>query len=271
MDYRFEEIATDQDSIRALVELMKSCFPDSDKFSADFFEWQYINNPAGKVHGYSAYLGDELAAHYATIPVDYVFNDKPTKGLLSLNTATHRDHQGKGLFSQLAQKTYDEAAAKGFNFVIGVANANSTPGFIRKLGFELVQKLDVFIGKGSFKRERANYEIHAVRSTEFYDWRLANPAEEYQISEEYITTVRKFKGMHPVLSMNHGLNPNGKISRMKMWIGVDPNISKKGIFTTLPEKLKPSPLNLIFRDLTDEKRKLSGENFLFELIDFDAY
>ena len=50
----------------------------------------------------NAFYNNELVAHYVTIPVVYKFNDKTLNGLLSLNTATKAEHQGKGLFTKLA-------------------------------------------------------------------------------------------------------------------------------------------------------------------------
>ena len=36
------------------------------------------------------------------------------------------------------------AYERGYKFIIGVANANSTPGFVNNLEFQLVRSLDAF-------------------------------------------------------------------------------------------------------------------------------
>lgn len=39
----------------------------------------------------------------------------------------------------------------------------------------------------------------------------------------------------------------------------------------LPAFLKPSPLNLVFKDLSEKLPILKSQDILFEFIDFDAY
>jgi hypothetical protein len=51
------------------------------------------------------------------------------------DTMTHSKHVGKGLFTQLAQKTYDYCQENGFHLVFGFPNENSFPGFIKRLGW----------------------------------------------------------------------------------------------------------------------------------------
>src|SRR5215467_4083405 len=79
-----------------------------------YLQWLYRDNPCGHVVGFNAYAGDELAAHYATIPVEATLDGAPARGLLSLNTATHPTHQGKGLFTRLAERTYARASELGY-------------------------------------------------------------------------------------------------------------------------------------------------------------
>ena len=86
--------------------------------------------------GADAWDGERLAAHYVTCPMEAVVEGRVAKGLLSLNTATHPDYQGRGLFTTLAQAAYAQGAAAGYEFVVGVANANSTPGFLKRLEFQ---------------------------------------------------------------------------------------------------------------------------------------
>src|SRR5258708_2073413 len=142
MNYEYRNTVTDAKSISLYSDLLSSVFPDTKKYTPQFLDWQYNQNPSGKVVGYDAFLNGELVGHYVTIPVLYSFNNENIKGLLSLNTATHPSHQGKGLFTKLAQRTFDFAQGQGFKFVIGVANQNSSHGFINKLGFTLVAPLE---------------------------------------------------------------------------------------------------------------------------------
>ena len=106
--------------------LFASCFPDATHLDAQYLSWLYGDNPAGPVIGFDAWDGDVLAAHYVCVPAAAMLHGKPSRVLLSLNTATAPSHQGKGLFTKLANATYDRGAELGFDAVYGVANANSS-------------------------------------------------------------------------------------------------------------------------------------------------
>ena len=98
-----------KDGLTQLVGLMNASFPDC-VFREKYYEWQYMDNPNGRVVSYNAYAGDaQLAAHYAAIPIKMLLNGNEELGLLSLNTSTHPNHQGKRLFTTLADKTYQKA------------------------------------------------------------------------------------------------------------------------------------------------------------------
>ena len=58
---------------------------------------------------------------------------------------------------------------------------------------------------------------------------------------------------------------------LKLWIGLFKDIRTKGLFLNLPDRFKPSPLNLIFKNLSYELAQFKKEDICFELIDFDAY
>ena len=129
--------------------------------------------------GYNAWEAGRLAAHYACVPAHVHALGAPRRALLSLNTATHPEFQGRGLFTKLADHTYAAAAASGFELVYGAANASSTPGFVRKLGFQLVAPLDSRIGAGRLGRidwPRAQAQAAFARSWSEPElaWRMAN-------------------------------------------------------------------------------------------------
>ena len=87
--------------------------------------------------------------------------------------------RSKGLFTKLAAKTFEAGAAQGYDGVYGVANANSTPGFVRKLGFQLVRPLEARIGIGGLRHgEKASASALSFErswSPAALRWRCANP------------------------------------------------------------------------------------------------
>lgn len=272
MEYELREIK--KENIETYAKLLSDVFKGSDKFTPEFLDWQYFQNPLGNVVGYDAIYNNEIVAHYATIPVSYMFNNRPTKGLLSLNTATHSNHQGKGLFTKLANNTYYLAKESGYDFVIGVANQNSTHGFIKKLGFYLIGQLDVilYVGQVKKKSDLQNYFV-SCWDEKTLAWRLKNPSANYLEKEGSIfsnTAIPFIKSL--LLTEKKSANVDlkkAKIIPIKMAIGF--NVNRPLFSINLPDKLKPSPLNLIFKNLSDFTISVSKDNCYFELIDFDAY
>lgn len=280
MNYKIEigDYSTPR-SITQLRELFDATYgvDKAIKLSSEFLKWQYLDNPNGKVVSFNAWAEDgEMAGHYATIPVKMMLGGKVEMGLLSLNTATHPKHQGKGLFTKLANATYDYAKENGYKFVIGVANANSTHGFLKKLRFYLVAPLEVKVGMGNpFANVDMTEKNHCYYDQETLKWRLACPSFSYTYKGNAILGSRNepcFKTC--VAPMPTGidvkaleLKSEGSLFRLYVGLG----IKTSGMYVNLPKFIKRSPFNLIFRDLTDgELPKLTTENIVFTLMDYDV-
>ncbi|MCA9003466.1 MAG: GNAT family N-acetyltransferase, partial [Planctomycetes bacterium] len=243
---------------------------------------QYLDNPEGRAVGFNAWSGEVLAGHYVTIPLRARVHGREERGLLSLNTATHADHRGKGLFTKLAQATYERAASEGYGFVVGVANANSTHGFTKKLGFQLVGPLRAMVGVGAipFQARMVEPDFEPVRDRERLTWRLAHPVYRYTLARQgragLVLSERRMKGFRFLLfsapESLEGLGlPPEKAPVRKAWIGSGPGYGWGGsAYLNVPMKRRPSPLNLIFKDLTGAGRQLDPARTCFQAIDFDT-
>src|SRR5687768_7937755 len=106
-EYEVRELDLSEAGVRDCVILLRAVFPHASHLTQDYLDWQYNRNPAGKAVGFNAYSAGILAAHYVTIPLVARIAGETRSGVLSLNTATHPDHQGKKLFTRLAEKTYE--------------------------------------------------------------------------------------------------------------------------------------------------------------------
>jgi hypothetical protein len=102
---------------------------------------------------------------------------------LSLNTATHPEHQGKWLFTTSAEKTYEVGKQAGYSFVVGVASANSTHGFVTKLGFQLVRGLDARVGCGAAAKasQGIGRDFERIWTPELVEWRIKNPSVRHAV------------------------------------------------------------------------------------------
>jgi GNAT superfamily N-acetyltransferase len=279
--YDFRPIETGSGALSECAALLRAVLSPS--LDHRYLSWLYAENPAGTAVGYNAFQSGTLAAHYATIPLVAHVNGRIEKGLLSLNTATHPDHQGRGLFPTIAAKTYERAAELGFGFVIGVANARSTRGFVEKLGFQLVAPLDVRVGVGAFEStaEDAARSYAPVWSEAAIAWRLRRPGARYFAGPRRGSTCDAFANIAKFGILAHlGRVPAmiaADLPRAAVWnplrmqIGLDRAARRKGFSVRVPDRLKPSPLNLIFHDVSGAGRSLDAEHVRWSLLDFDAY
>jgi hypothetical protein len=234
------------------------------KPSVEYLTWLYFENPRGDVKGFDAFDGDKLVGHYACIPIKIAGYKKDS--LLSLNTATHPDYQGRGLFSVLASSTYEKVSSSYAN-VIGVANAKSIGGFVKYLGFENLGNLELRLGK--LRRTTSGSRIY---SRDELEWRASCPGRTLRLSELtssaclVSTRVKKYlpelKAIVPLVPTQISQSVSQKIGMTLDWRrGINP-IAK------LPEFLKPSPLALIFKPLLESDSSILSS---FSYPDFDAF
>lgn len=280
----FSPLKFDDQSLRRYESLFFTCFSKAIKFEANVLKWLYVNNPDGFAVGFDAYEGDELAAHYVCIPVTIRLNGKIEKALLSLNTATHPRYQGKGLFTKLAEMTYQTAADQGFDCVYGVANANSTPGFLRKLGFQLVQPLNAKVGIGSlgidFQKASINTQFERVWTPESLTWRCGNPGNQisrFSMSDRIGFHASAFGRILPAYTElskidHYDSGDASLVSPFRLFLGLVPDQACNFVgYANIPQRLRPSPLNMIFRPLAQSRTLLEAGHMSFSFLDFDAY
>lgn len=126
--------------------LSRSFYGDIDISSQDFLDWQYFQNPWGEVIGYVAEDNkNHIVGQYLVIPMDLCYKGSPLKGSLSLNTLTHPDYSGQGIFTSLARRTYSKCANQGVIMTYGFPNPNSYNGFVKKLGFADIGSVPLLI------------------------------------------------------------------------------------------------------------------------------
>lgn len=267
------------EQLEAYAALLSEVFGRAAKFEPAAIAWRYRDNPAGAVVGSDAWAGTTLAAHYVTCPTRAVVEGRSLTGLLSLNTATRTDFQGRGLFTRLADATYAAAQAAGFDFVVGVANANSTPGFVRKLGFQLVAPLQAGVLLAPPRRlaERP-VQYAADWTTDLLRWRLSNPAGRYVATTRgaltQVTSATHLPLVRSAAYLPQALEAERRLSLgVHLFIGLEPrlDLARHG-FVALPPRFRPSPLNLIYRPLSARApAALDAREVALNFLDFDPY
>ena len=259
-----ETVEIERRKLNLYEALFAVCFPHFN-LKSKYLEWLYFGNPLGNAVGFDAMDGDILAGHYVCIPTRI----GDSTGLLSLNTATHPNYKSQGLFQKLANLTY-EKGSKDFSFVVGVANSRSAGVLINRLGFTEMGKLNLrygelhrpIIGSKSWTEEEINWRIHSPRQPmkmkkgENGVIELSMRPKNFPFDIKSIVRIqdgRGFKEEVVVEAKRFGFTVD--------WIkGVQPMIR-------LPEKLKPSPLVMIFQSLDGKDIDLNSWSFP----DFDAF
>jgi GNAT superfamily N-acetyltransferase len=300
-------------AIASTAALLEDVFPGSAVGQVEYLRWLYQGSPFGEV--IEANLDDELgrAGHYALVPIKLARDGRDIPGALSLNTAVHERARGGGTFVRLAELAIADARSRGVRAVVGVANASSTPGFLRRLGFELLAPLPARIllptpGSGAgFQSAWADLGALAgdrlmqgaeqmlappetgearLWNVETLKWRLSRPAARYAVhrAEDVLAVSRaerrsgvRVAVLLKVLARRElGARERGALVRaacrfhrapLALHVGLNRNVSFPGL--PLPDRLRASPLNLIYRSLEEPLRP--GSIVDFEFLDFDAY
>lgn len=262
-------------SLQKIADLQNKVYEGSHTFKVKGFRQWYLNNPAGKVISFNAFYGEELVAHYACIPYKMEIEGRVVMGLFDMATVTHPDHRGKGLFKKLAQTTYDYAKKNGFEFVLGVANANSFPGYMKYFPFTFVGQLEVKMGLGTKIDSDGDKTFKVYRDSEIVNWRLEACKANYSrknnaLVGRYNSFVQTYMGSYSdtLLDSTNAQDKHWGF-RPKLYVGMGAKF--KSLYLTVPKFIKRSPFNLIFLDLTDGKLpKMTKDNVFFQLFDFDV-
>ena len=244
-------------------ELLGHCFPKFHLKKA-YIDWLYFTNPLGDVVGFDAMDGNTLAAHYACIPTQI---DKKL-GLLSLNTATHPNYRSKGLYQKLAEQTF-EAWSTEFDFVVGVANGKSVAAFVNRLGFTDLGRLN--LRYGDLRRPSSGSRTWTKVDL---DWRTKSPRQglEKKLLENGMIELSmrprnfpfKIKSLVSILESEIQQNTLQHVSRPGLTVDWIKDSSPR---LYLPEKLKPSPLAMIYKPLRSDNLEINSWSFP----DFDAF
>lgn len=229
--------------------LFRASFDDNPKLTPDYIDWLYCKNPSGSVVGTDAFFDGKLVAHYATIPRNYRRGERRFRAVLSVNTATHPEHQKRGLFKALATETYAAATRAGFDFVVGVANAQSTHGFLKNLNFRLLGnvRLAVLAKPAPPSPDSLSVQLDA----EWLKWRLSNPTASYFATRSGPNLVVKTiaRSIPFVIGVVPGdLLKDPDVLPIRPFSALIPSLTPlfpHASSVLLPYRMQPSPWNLI--------------------------
>jgi predicted N-acetyltransferase YhbS len=98
--------------------------------------WKFDNNPAGPQILAIAEDRGRIVGQYALWPMRLTVGRETVSAAQSLDTMTHPDYRGQGMFTRLAREAMEYAKDKDVEVLYGFPNAASYPGFVRKLDWD---------------------------------------------------------------------------------------------------------------------------------------
>ena len=279
-EYRFEMLDHSERGYEQLSALMRAVFPKARHLTPRYFEWHYGRNPDGQAIGCNAFRGDELVGHMAAHVFPCRLEGEDRRGMYTVNGAVHPLHRGRRLQSRISAAMFEEATARGYAFCLATGNKWSTGPLLTR--FKMLRPLDARLGFGLPGRRESGPgpSVERIWSDSALEWRLANPEGRYSaIRNGERTAILAETGLPGVGAILHqgptrdGLAGFGKApGPVRLWLGLDPEVDWSGsAFLPIPMRLRPSPLNLVYKDLTGGDFVPDPDRIVFRGLDFDAY
>lgn len=202
--------ATELD-IPAILEVLKATLGEtSSKKTAEIWRYKHIDNPFGESLVLVAEEDNKIIGVRAFMRWKWQKADKAFMAYRAVDTATHPEHQGKGIFKKLTLKALKLGEKRNDHFVFNTPNEQSKPGYL-KMGWKEVGKikvslkpffyfnfkkieykhsikeggLDEAVFKNLYTKQQDEGKIFTPKTADYLDWRFKNcKLQEYMIYED---------------------------------------------------------------------------------------
>jgi predicted N-acetyltransferase YhbS len=104
--------------------------------SASHIDWKFRQNPDAIPLTVVAECENTIVGQYALWSTRLRLGREVVIGAQSLDTMTHPDFRGQGMFVALATECMELAFQRGVEALYGFPNDNSYPGFVRRLDWD---------------------------------------------------------------------------------------------------------------------------------------
>lgn len=134
--------ADHKDILQILNVLKASLGETSSKKTEEVWRYKHIENPFGESLVLVAEEENKIVGVRAFMRWRWQKGNEIYSAFRAVDTATHPDHQGKGIFKKLTLKALELGKERGDHFVFNTPNAQSKPGYL-KMGWKEVDKLKI--------------------------------------------------------------------------------------------------------------------------------
>ncbi|GAB3820162.1 GNAT family N-acetyltransferase [Pontibacter rugosus] len=227
--------ATEQD-LPAILDLFElSLGTDGGAPVESFWRWKHIDNPFGNSPVLLAFDKDKLIGLRAFMRWRWELNDKFAPAFRAVDTATHPDYRGKGIFSKLTKALIHELKqTEPCCFIYNTPNTQSKPGYL-KMGWKVLGKPNVvgsiglaFSGKAleNFEKFRTSLQevdfddlpfksassqglVHTHHSLAYFRWR-------YQLIPEIPYGSYVYEGKKRAIMVFFHLKKRGRFYELRI-------------------------------------------------------
>jgi hypothetical protein len=274
-----------------VARLMARVFPRSPHLDAGYLDWCYNENPVGSAIAFDISIRGRLVGHIAGLPVRVRVLGDDDLGLIPINNAAlmgrgskpRSGRRGKSITVTLMDKMAAAGRDAGFGCIIGVTNDYSTPMAHRLDGAQLLGPLDVRVGFGPALPGSADAgrEFEVVWDAEPLAWRLRRPGARYRVRSRAGRSTVYALPKTPGFAVELGRFDHRQVADLRrlpqsrpgrVWIGR--NRTRRWWrrpMVPLPPRLRRSPLNFVFIDITGRGRRVDYEHVRVNAIDLDLY
>ncbi len=113
--------------------------------SHEFFAWKHRDSPFGPSPGLVATADGDIVGVRLFLRWELRHGDRTLRAVRAVDTATHPDHQRRGIFKTLTLTLLEQLEQEdGVDLVFNTPNADSSPGYLR-MGWQEVGQLPVLI------------------------------------------------------------------------------------------------------------------------------
>jgi N-acetylglutamate synthase-like GNAT family acetyltransferase len=120
------------DDLPAIISLLRASLGENlIPKSEELWNWKHLANPFGESPVLVAENDGMICAMRVFLRWEFRQGEKIIKACRAVDTATHPDYQGKGLFKSLTLALIEEIKEEGIELIYNTPNSQSTPGYLK--------------------------------------------------------------------------------------------------------------------------------------------
>ena len=115
----------------------------ADDPNAELFSWKHDQSPFGASPTWIAVCGEQIVG--VRVFLRWEFDERGgqvVRAVRAVDTATHPDFQGRGIFRRLTMDAVETLTSEGADFVFNTPNDQSRPGYL-KMGWEVLGRVPI--------------------------------------------------------------------------------------------------------------------------------